>query len=213
MIKTLMKHSLLLMISGLMIACGASGQVLYQVDHYDQKYKKSLIRLALYVEAQSDAHTEQLLQLWGIQTQRYINQHRDFLLKEIAGSEIPKDIDFQALNSKSEDIKELCVPEIQGVIYLKGKVLPQDQKMKLSMQSELYDCEKQNKLWVAKIDDIWESKDQTVESVIKMYENEIGKEVYLYIAPSFHAIRLLFEQLPYPKMTLDRDIKDKIEMR
>jgi probable lipoprotein (TIGR04455 family) len=207
------KSLVLCLLLCLLSACGASSQLLYQDEQYQKKYEKSLIRLALYVEAQGDMQTEQLLQLWGIQSQRYINQHRDFLLKDISGAEIPKEINFTELQSKKEDIRELCTAEVQGVIYLKGKAKIIDQRVQIHLKSELYHCDQYIKLWAAEIDDLWKSKDQTVEAVIKMYENEIGKDIQLYIAPSFHAIRLLFEQLPYPKITLDRDLKDKIEMR
>ncbi len=211
-------------------ACGVHAQRQFEHPTYEQAYREKIVRLALYLEApmKDNEQSQLIMQLWALQSQKYINQHRDFLVNTLSASLVDAEAPFDEIEVQEKDFKEACLGEVddqgkasqtqavQGVIYLKGdlKALDQTQKQfKIKMQAELKTCQNQELLWQAQVEDEWDADDPQVSSVIQSYQKELGTSISPYIAPSFHAIRHLFDLLPYPKLISDSDIQEKIKLQ
>ncbi len=206
-------------------ACGVHVQRQFLHPTYDQKYRENLIRLALYVEAPLKAGEESdlILQLWALQSQKYINQHRDFLVKVLSASSVDTQLKLEQIALKDKDLNEICQGEadqeggaLQGMIYLKGMMQTVDvhsKAFKVHMQAELRTCGSKEILWQAQVEDEWPVQDANVTAIIQNYQTELGTSIKPYIAPSFHAIRYLFDLLPYPKLISDSDIQEKIKLQ
>jgi probable lipoprotein (TIGR04455 family) len=176
-------------------ACGVVKNVRLRED-YDAVDKKETVRLAV-VTAPLTEGGEQTGLLYSRIARRYANHHRDFLAKtETASIAVPAN---------------LCGEGIEGVLHLIPGLKRVGESVTASVQAQLYRCRDQEEVWSARAGGTWPSADPTVTQVIAQYSEELGKEVEPYVAPVFHLLRALLEELPRPILS-DTDVIEKIEL-
>ena len=218
-------------LGGMGSGCAAARQT-YLTPNYQTRDRTHVIRLEV-VTAPADPSegidtalvTSAVLDMWGVMAQRYLNDHRDFLV-----------VHRQALSSSSPELTRTadprtqasrlaqsgCKERIQGRLVLIGQVMRRGDEAQIQMWTELRRCSQPTKItnpnlqsqriWSAEVDHISASADSVLVTLRRQYVKRFGASVSDFAAPSFLAIKKLFELTPRPKLTRDEDVIEKIEL-
>ena len=106
-----LKMFLILILTLQVSACGVHAQRQFEHPTYEQAYREKIVRLALYLEApmQDNEQSQLIMQLWALQSQKYINQHRDFLVNTLSASLVDAEFPFDEIEIQEKDFKEACL--------------------------------------------------------------------------------------------------------
>ena len=177
-------------------ACGPVKHATIRAD-FDQVDKARLLRLVV-VTAPLPAADEAVGAMWSLMARRYVNHHRDFIVKaEVAGAEVPEGV---------------CEDGLDGVLHLAPEVRRVDGGVEAAVEGRLYRCADGVEVWSAGAAGSWSSSDETVSTVIQEYTSELGAGVTPFVAPSFHLLRAALDTLPRPVLEREDDILEKIEV-
>ena len=67
-------------------------------------------------------------------------------------------------------------------------------------------------VWSAHVEHTSESADAVLVTLRERYVKQFGASVGPYAAPSFLAIKALFDLSPYPQITSEDDVMEKIDL-
>lgn len=176
-------------------ACGVVKNVRLR-DDYDAVDKTKTLRLAV-VTAPFTAGGEKTAMLYSKIARSYANHHRDFLAKTAtASAAVPLD---------------RCGEGIDGVLQLAPDLAQDGDYVTAAVDAQFYRCRDREEIWSARGAGTWISKDPNVSEVISKYVDELGEEVRPYVAPVFHLLRAVLEELPRPVLS-DTEVIEKIEL-
>ena len=173
-------------------ACGASVGSWIREDYpsQDQAVVKHLSLQVRGVPADQQ-------RMWYLLARRYINQHRNFILRP---AELAHDATLGVACAGQEGVLGLDVEQQPG----KGEVA-------LRVQSRIQRCRDGQDLWKGSVRGTWSSDDATVAELKVHYIKELGDAIGPFVAPAFLTIKALAATLPQPVLTGD-DEMEKIEL-
>lgn len=165
-------------------------------DDYELEDKTKTVRLAVVTTPFTEGG-EKTAMLYSKIARGYANHHRDFLAKtETASAAVPLDS---------------CGEGIEGVVQLTPGLERDHEHVTASVDALFYRCRDREEIWFARGAGTWVSNDPNVSEVIAKYVDELGEEVRPYVAPVFHLLRAVMEELPRPVLS-DTDVIEKIEL-
>lgn len=190
-----------------LIGCGGARQA-YLSPTFEQVERVEVIRVEVLSAPRTPDQaevSEQLLEMWGLMTQRYLHQHRDLLplrraqLKGELPSQLP------------------CAEGSHGVLLLRGEAQARGADSEVKFKAALYHCgatpgERDGLIWAASITHSSPQEDEVLITLKKEYSERFGPEAGAHAAPSFYALKELLEGSPRFKMTRDEDVMEKIEL-
>lgn len=179
----------------LVAACGPSVQSQIR-DDYAQVDRNQVRRIEVVV-APVPAGDALQGKLWSLLARRYINQHRDFIVKAHGAAE-------------QFVLAEHCAGQ-EGALRLDVKALPAGKDVAAQVQGQLLRCRDGEVVWSGKVKGKWASDEATVAELRAHYVAELGPEVEAMVAPAFYALRSLLETLPKPVLDEAGEM-EKIEL-
>lgn len=184
--------------------CGGAKQT-YLVKTFPQKEKSEVIRVEIVVQSvDSQLREDQkgILEMWGLMTQRYLHDHRDF-------------IPLRRQITSDQATYPSCREDLQGMFILSGSGHPDGDEIKIKLDAQLFQCEGTDPpsrlIWSAVAEGSSEADNQTLKTLRADYVSRFGQEVDAYVAPSFLVIKELLELAPYPKISAEDDVMAKID--
>lgn len=180
------------LILGLVVGCGTVSQVQVHPE-YEERFKESVLYLDIQVAAQ-ESMPAPARTLWGTLSQRYANQHRDFIVEGM----------------RMAPGEAQCKEGLQGVLWIHPALSEESGSVHLQLEAALMTCDTGTILWSAVAEGNFTSRDAQLEALRDSYEKEFGPDTGPYVAPLFRMVRDTLGTLPYPKLTRDEDIFAKI---
>lgn len=198
-------HALLVLLLLPLLACSAVKMQRVRED-YDAVDRQQTKRLLVSV-APAPANEEKVRELWRVLARRYVNQKRDFLVRErpeeTLGAEATAGFDPLSLCAASENL--------EGVLHLEPAVKREGDGVEGSVLARLLRCRDGQEVWAALAEASFDSKDEDLAALTEQYVEELGAEVEPYVAPSFHLLKAALDTLPRPVLS-EEDIDEKIEL-
>lgn len=173
-------------------ACGASVGNWVREDYasQDQAQVKHLSLQVRGVPADQQ-------RMWYLLARRYINQHRNFILRP---ADLAHDATLGVACAGQEGVLGLDVAQQVG----KGDVA-------LQVQGRMQRCRDGQDVWKGTVRGEWSSDEATVSELKVHYIKELGEAIGPFVAPAFLVIKALVATLPQPVLTGD-DEMEKIEL-
>ncbi|MBI5608513.1 MAG: MXAN_6521/LA_1396 family lipoprotein [Deltaproteobacteria bacterium] len=187
-----MNARLLLAIVLLASGCGASVQSWTRED-WPQADQKQVKHLSLQVRGVG----EPLRRMWTLLARRYVNQHRNFIIRP---AELASDASLGTACAGKE-----------GVLALEVSHLGRRSEIAVNLQAKIQRCRDGEPVWTGAVQGAWPSDEPTVAELRAHYVAELGQEIEAYVAPAFLALKALVATLPEPILT-DDDQMEKIEI-
>lgn len=181
-----------LAVATLTSACGASVKSWVREDYAAQD-QSQVKHLALQVRG---LPAEQQ-RLWYLMARRYINQHRNFILR-------PAELAHEAT------LGVACAGQ-EGVLGLDVAQALKGSDVALQVQGRIQRCRDGQEVWTGSVQGAWSSDEATVAELKAHYVKELGEAIAPFVAPAFLAIKALVATLPQPVITGD-DEMEKIEL-
>ena len=212
-----------LVVIGVMLitsGCGAARQT-YLVPSYQAQERTQVVRLEVVTASadidQETSPSQAILEMWALMAQRYLNDHRDFLV-----------VNRRVATTVKELTQVSCADKTQGRLVLTGQARPDDDQAHIRLWARLVRCPDQESgrdvksqdqrgerlglIWSADVDHTSSSQDEVLVTLRQRYTKRFGAVVEDYAAPSFLALKNLLELAPKPKLTLEEDVIEKIEL-
>jgi probable lipoprotein (TIGR04455 family) len=167
-------------------------------DDYEKVDKHQVKRLSVAVVPLPDGNAK-AGELFSLVARRYVNQKRDFIVKENSGQ------------PGSFEWRSFCTEGIEGVLWIAPHVQRQGAGMEASADAKLLRCRDGEPVWTADAGGSWDSEDSRLVETTKSYVEELGPEVQPYVAPAFNLLRPLLDTLPQPALN-EADKDEKIEL-
>ncbi|ADO75061.1 MXAN_6521/LA_1396 family lipoprotein [Stigmatella aurantiaca] len=184
----------------LLAGCSAVKKSTIRPD-YEQVDKQRVKRLAVVTQPLPDGQ-QAVGDLWSLIARQYVNQNRDFLVKEHAATSGPLD---------DAGIQALCVNGIEGVLWLHPQVKRTQNGAEAAVQARLVRCGDGEDVWSAEAGGSWESQDPKFRERTEQYISQFGPSVEPYVVPSYKLLMATLNTLPNPQLT-EQDIDEKIEL-
>lgn len=188
-----------------LLACSAVKMQRVREDYASEDRQKTK-RLLISV-APAPAGDEKVRELWRLLARRYVNQKRDFLVRER-----PEET-LEAERAAGFDPLSLCQSSenLEGVLHLEPSVKREGGGVEGSVLGRLLRCRDGAEVWAALAEASYESKDKDFTSLTEQYVEELGADVEPYVAPSFRLLKAALDTLPEPVLS-EEDIDEKIEL-
>lgn len=138
-------------------------------------------------------------ELFSLVARRYVNQKRNFLVKEHRAQAEPLELSAH------------CAEGLEGVLWLKPQVRREGAGVEAVLDASLLRCGDGQEIWSAQAGGSFESADGRLVEVTKQYVSEVGPEVEPYVAPAFNLLRPTLDTLPNPTLTSEEE-DEKIEL-
>jgi probable lipoprotein (TIGR04455 family) len=167
-------------------------------EDYDSVDRTRTKRLVVVTQPLPDGQPK-AGELFSLVARRYVNQKRNFLVKDNTAS------------ADAVDVKKLCAEGIEGVLQLAPNLKRVGEGVEGELKAQLLRCTDGQEVWAAEAGGSFESKDARLADVTAQYVSEIGAEVEPYVAPAFNLLRPTLDTLPNPDLT-EEDINEKIEL-
>ncbi len=187
-----MKFKLFIAILLLATGCGASVHS-WTRDDYVAVDQKQVKHLSLQVRGVS----EPVHKLWSLLARRYVNQHRNFIIRpaELAGD---------------ATIGVACAGK-EGLLALDVVQQAKGPEIAVNLQAKIQRCRDGEPVWTGAVQGSWASDEATVAELRAHYVAELGKGIEAYVAPAFLALKALVATLPEPVLSDDEQM-EKIEL-
>ncbi len=127
---------------------------------------------------------------------RYVNLKRKFIVKD------------EKISSSAPELKDLCVEGVDGVLWLKPKLVAKGSGFEAELGASLVRCSDGQTSWSAESAGSFESKDDKLIEVTANYVREYGAEVEKYVPVAMNLLRPTLDTLPDPELT-DADLEEK----
>jgi probable lipoprotein (TIGR04455 family) len=141
-------------------------------------------------------------ELWSLIARQYVNQNRDFLVKQNL---------TQAEPATPDSLKALCTEGIEGVLLLDPQVKLNKDDVDTAVRARLMRCADSEDVWSAEAAGSWGSRDEKFRERAAQYVQQFGPEVEPYVVPTYKLLQATLDTLPNPKLN-DQDIDEKIEL-
>jgi probable lipoprotein (TIGR04455 family) len=168
---------------------------------YEQVDKQRVKRLVVVTQPLPDGK-QTVGDMWSLMARRYVNQNRDYLVKENLARPGPTD---------SAALKELCAEGIEGVLWLEPQASGTRYGATVATRARLLRCVDGEEVWSAEAAGDWHGHDKKFLQRKIQYVQEFGREVDLYVIPSLKLLQDTLGTLPNPQLN-DQDIEEKIEL-
>lgn len=173
----------------------------YVRPDYEKAPEQQVKRLVVVTQP-LPAGDAKLGELWGLITRQWVNQNRDYLVKQqVALAERPSDTSFKAQ----------CIEGIEGVLWLEPTVQRKGGGVEAEVKARMVRCADGQDEWHAETAGSWGSQDDKYRERAAQYVQQFGPEVEPYVIPSYKLLKATFETLPHPKLS-EADIEEKIEL-
>ncbi len=141
-------------------------------------------------------------ELWSLIARQYVNQNRDFLVKENS---------TQAESADTAALQGLCVEGIEGVLHLAPQVKLTPEGADVAVRARLMRCMDGEDVWSAEAAGSWDSRDEKFNERTAQYVQQLGPEVEPYVVPTYKLLQATLDTLPRPHLD-EADIDEKIEL-
>lgn len=168
---------------------------------YEQVDKERVKRLVVVTQPLPDGK-QALGELWSLIARQYVNQNRDFLVKQNL---------TQAEPATPASLKALCIEGIEGVLLLDPQVKLNKDDVDVAVRARLMRCADSEDVWSAEAAGSWGSRDEKFRERAAQYVQQLGPEVEPYVVPSYKLLQATLDTLPNPKLN-DQDVDEKIEL-
>ena len=136
-------------------------------------------------------------QLWALLARRYVNQQRNFLVKQQSALPVV-------------DVAAACAG-FDGLLLIAPVATQAGDDVTIGLDGLLVRCADREPAWKGRVRGTWASTDPTVAAVRAHYVAELGPAVEPWVAPAFLALKALVGMMPQPVLT-DQDEMEKIEL-
>ena len=140
--------------------------------------------------------------LWDEIAKRYVNMHRDFIVKGTAYGPAPEGAYAPPAVCKSLGL--------EGVLWLRPTLRPSGSDVHGEVTGLLVRCKDEKPIWRAEAAGTWPSDDEHLRETADDYASEIGPSVKPFVGPSFHLLKAVLDTLPNPTLT-DAEQEEKID--
>ncbi|NVJ04633.1 MXAN_6521/LA_1396 family lipoprotein [Myxococcus sp. AM001] len=196
----MMKRLLPVLGLGLLSGCSAVKNQRLRGD-YDTVDKHQVKRLVVVTQPLPDGKVA-VGELWSLIARQWVNQNRDFLVKESAAlPDVPTDATF----------KSLCVEGLEGVLWLSPQIQLRGSGAEAAVHAKLVRCRDGEEVWFAEAAGSWDSQDEDYAQRVGQYVQELGEEVAPYVVPSSKLLTAALDTLPNPELS-EADKDEKIEL-
>jgi probable lipoprotein (TIGR04455 family) len=168
---------------------------------YEQVDKERVKRLVVVTQPLPDGK-QALGDMWSLIARQYVNQNRDFLVKQNL---------TQAEPATPDSLKALCTEGIEGVLLLDPQVKRNKEDVDVAVRARLMRCSDSENVWSAEAAGSWGSHDEKFRERAAQYVQQFGPEVEPYVVPSYKLLQATLDTLPNPKLN-DQDVDEKIEL-
>jgi probable lipoprotein (TIGR04455 family) len=168
---------------------------------YEQVDKERVKRLVVVTQPLPDGK-QPVGELWSLITRQYVNQNRDFLVKQHLTQSEP---------ATPDSLKALCIEGIEGVLLLAPQVKLNADSVDAALRARLMRCADSEDVWSAEASGNWDSRDEKFRERAAQYVQQLGPEVEPYVVPTYKLLQATLDTLPNPKLN-DQDIDEKIEL-
>lgn len=169
-------------------------------DDWAQADQKVVKRLVVVVQPLPDGNAK-AGEAFALIARRYVNQKRDFLVKQ------------QQVSAEPLTLVALCGGEeaIEGVLFLSPTLKAVGSGFEASVVGKLARCGDGREAWTGEAAGSFPSKDPGLASVTGVYVQELGPEVAPYVPPALNLLRPLLDTLPQPILT-EADVEEKLTL-
>lgn len=161
-------------------------------------YRVHLVTAPLPASKTAPKGAAQLGALYGAIATRYVNQHRDFIVRKQSA---------QATATQAD-----CGERIEAVLWLAPTAVVKGGDVRVRVAGQLRRCKGWTRIWSAEVREVWPSRDDQLLELTKRYVSQRGAIAEIHAGPAFRALRLLLDTLPRPKLIKEADIDEKIEL-
>jgi probable lipoprotein (TIGR04455 family) len=196
-----MTKRLVLVLSLAMLAGCATVKNSFTRPDYEQVDKQRVKRLVVVTAPLPDGK-QAVGDMWSLIARQYVNQNRDFLVKEHT---------TQAETLDDAALKALCVEGLEGVLLLVPQVKLNPGGADVAVRARLMRCVDGADVWNAEAAGAWDSQDEKFRERAAQYVQQFGAEVEPYVVPSYKLLQATLDALPNPQLN-DQDIDEKIEL-
>ncbi|MFZ5468242.1 MAG: MXAN_6521/LA_1396 family lipoprotein [Myxococcota bacterium] len=165
---------------------------------YDTVDKHRTKRLVVITQPLPDG-SQKAGELFSLVARRYVNQKRDFLVKE------------HRAQAEAASPTSLCAEGLEGVLWLAPTVTRKEAGFEAALFGRLLRCTDGEEVWAAEAGGSFPTRDEALEEVTAQYEQELGAEVGPYVPVAFHLLRPTLDTLPKPQLTSEEQ-DEKIEL-
>lgn len=196
-----MTKRLVVVLSLAVIAGCATVKNSFTRPNYEQVDKQRVKRLVVVTAPLPDGK-QAVGDMWSLIARQYVNQNRDFLVKEHA---------TRAEATDGAALKAMCVEGIEGVLLLAPQVKLNAGSADVAVRARLMRCADGEDVWSAEAAGGWDSDDEKFRERVAQYVQQFGAEVEPYVVPSYKLLQATLDALPNPQLN-DQDIDEKIEL-
>lgn len=168
---------------------------------YEQVDKERVKRLVVVTQPLPDGK-QSLGEMWSLIARQYVNQNRDFLVKQNL---------TQAEPATPDSLKALCTEGTEGVLLLAPQMKLNQDDVDVAVRARLMRCADNEDVWSAEAAGSWGSRDEKFRERAAQYVQQFGPEVEPYVVPTYKLLQATLDTLPNPKLN-DQDIDEKIEL-
>lgn len=176
----------------LVSACGASVHSQTRED-YAQIDQHQVKHLAMVVVTSPPEQK----QMWTLLTRRYVNQHRNFIIRPV--------------NLADEPTAGTACQGREGVLEIATQMQPKGSDVAVKLAAKINRCRDGELMWSGGVEGAWESDDETVAELRAHYAAELGDAVQQWVGPAFMALKALVATMPQPTL-IDAEEMEKIEL-
>jgi probable lipoprotein (TIGR04455 family) len=196
---TTKRLALVLGVAGL-TACATVKNSFTRPD-YTQVDQQRVKRLVVVTQPLPDGK-QSLGELWSLIARQYVNQNRDFLVKQNV---------VQTEPASDASLKALCTEGIEGVLLLAPQMKRTQDGADAAVRARLMRCVDGEDVWSAEASGSWDSQDEKFRERAAEYVKQFGPEVEPYVVPTYKLLKATLDTLPNPKLN-DQDVDEKIEL-
>jgi len=182
-------------------AVGISGCTIREMrlrPDYDKVDKFRVKRLSIVTSPLPDG-SQAGGDLFSLMARRQVNLKRQFIAKDTAAMQ------------EGFEPRARCKGGIEGVMWLKPNAKRFNKSVTLNLDAKLYRCIDGAVVWEASGGGRWAEADDTLKEMTATYVSELGPEAEPFVAPAFHMMKALVDQMPDPVLT-EEDKDEKIEL-
>ncbi|MFL5343875.1 MAG: MXAN_6521/LA_1396 family lipoprotein [Hyalangium sp.] len=185
---------------GVLTACATVKNSTTRPD-YAQVDKQRVKRLVVVTQPLPDGK-QPVGELWSLIAREYINQNRDFLVKQNL---------TQEAQATDASLKALCTEGFEGVLLLAPQVKRTQDGADTAVRARLMRCADGEDVWSAEASGSWDSRDEKFRERVEHYVKQFGPEVEPYVVPTYKLLKATLDTLPNPELN-DADKDEKIEL-
>ncbi len=171
----------------LLCACAVVKSTRLRAD-YDAEDRQKVKRLLVLVQPLPDGN-QKAGDAWARIARRYVNQKRNFLAQA------------DAARAVAPKLAELCVDNLEGVLWLKPTVAKKAGGFEATVDASLLRCRDGQEVWAASAGGSFGATDEHLKDVTESYAHDYGAEAGPYVATAFNLLRPTLDTLPNPQLT------------